>query len=702
MKHKTKSIAAFSAACMFLLAGCQQQQNSSQNDTSQAETTTAVTESSQEESSQTTTAEASQSDKTTPAAASALTPLSLSKSDTETQWDDSAVKITLSDDGISASDMDGISINGSSLTITKENTYLFSGTLSDGSITVSLTDEKAKAHLVFNGVSVTSKTASPLNITQADKVILTLADGTENTLADAASDQTETIKACLYAKDDLTINGKGTLAIHGNANNGIQCSNDLKLLGGKLTIEAANHGVRGDDSVSVKDCTLSVTAQGDGICTKTTDKEGKGNVFLESGTVTVNAAQDGIDSAVSFGMLDGKLSIICGGGTENAAPHTNNDFPMHGGRNDWGGQANADTEQTTVSTKGIKAGSILQMQGGTVEINSADDCIHSNQDASIGGTAIMQLSAGDDGIHADNQLTIAENAEIQITESYEGLEAYCIQINGGKIHVRAHDDGLNAAGGDNLTNTESSDNPQENTFGRSRFATGSGELNITDGYLYVNADGDGLDSNGDITITGGTILVCGPTENMNGPLDCGDHQNTITVTGGTLLAVGSTGMMETPEKNYIGTRNLNASADTLIVITDGSGAVLGAFRTPKTAEGLVFSANGMADGYQVYTGGTYEGTENEDGWAVGGTYTAGTLIAEGSGGVEGQMPPEIPQGGFEEHKPPEGFEGQRPPKRDGEHTPPDMSGVENFEGHLPPYPPSDENDGLNTLPIHRN
>ena len=170
-------------------------------------------------------------------------------------------------------------------------------------------------------------------------------------------------------------------------------------------------------------------------------------------------------------------------------------------------------------------------------------------------------------------------------------------------------------------------------------------------------------------MTGGTAVVCGPTNDGNGPLDSGDNNNTITVTGGTLIAVGSTGMMETPAENYLASASLQAAAGTLIVVTDDSGKVLAALKTPKQAQGIVVSANGMQDGYHIYTGGDYQGELNEDGFGTGGSYSVGKEIASGSGGGRfgsggfghgrpGDMP--VPDG----FAPPGGYpppEGKQPP-----------------------------------------
>lgn len=579
----------------------------------------------------------------------AYTNIELTNADTDTAWsiDDPVIECT--GDSATTSATEGVTMEGQQITITKGGNYVLQGMLNNGQVIVNLHDETEKVHLICNNITITSNSAA-LWVQQTDKVILTLADGTENTFTDgndyASEDENADMpKACIYSKDDLTINGDGTLVVNGNCNNGIHTTDDLRIVSGKITVHSENHGLRGSGSVVMKDGEILIDAKGDGIKSTKADTAGKGFVDIEGGNVTISAQQDGIDAAVALVINGGTLNIESGGGVTNSSAHSDG---MHGGWGNW--FTNQNTSDTTVSTKGMKAGELLVVMQGTVQINAADDAVHCNGDTTISG-GVLTLATGDDGVHSDNQLTIGGQASVTVTESYEGLEAYHICIHGGEIRVTASDDGLNAAGDNhasanagnvttNLENTNQNvgfrNSPPGGGFGGfGGFDTGSGEMDITGGYLYVNAEGDGLDSNGNITMTGGVVVICGPTTSSNGALDCGDNNNQITVTDGTLIAIGAIGMMETPESNYIASTSLNASAGTLIVVTDAEGTVLGTLQTPKNAQGIVFSANGANEGYTIYTGGTYEGEFNADGWAMGGSYTAGTEICSGSGSIGG-------------------------------------------------------------------
>ncbi len=716
MKRMLAVLAA--VTCIAQMTGCAEKKDPAESSTASQETESS-TESADETEAAAETAATSES---------SAEKSSLSKADLNTAWGDDAVTLAFSGDSVTPSSEDGLTVQDGVVTITKGGDYVLSGTLNDGRIVVSLADKQEKAHLIFNGLSVTCSTGAPLTVLQADKTVITLAEGTKNTLTDAKEytvfDITEAENqypnACIASKDDLTINGSGTLHVSANYNNGIHCSDDLKLVSGEITVDAVNHGIRGNDSVLIHDGKITVTSGGDGIKSSTADQDGKGYIQIEGGTVTVNAEQDGIDAATALTVTAGTLDLTAGGGTANAAAHADDmggfgfGGGMHGGKGrgdfgdfnhfgDFGGREDASSsaadplaftgdvnksaeesesaDSTAPSTKGMKAAQTLTVTGGSITVNSADDAVHADDTVQISGSAKLTLAAGDDGIHADSSIKI-DGGEIEITESYEGIEAAEITVNDGTVHLKSSDDGFNASDGSG------------GGMGFNR--NGSGELNLNGGYVYVNADGDGVDSNGNITMKGGTVIVCGPTDSANGPLDSGDNNNTITVTGGTLIAVGSTGMMEVPESNYIAATNLNAAAGTLIVVTDEKENVLAALKTPKQAQGIAFSANGMSDGYKVYTGGTYDGTFNADNFAQGGSYSGGTLVTSGSGGAEGMGGFGGMHGGRQDGfkgdmTPPDGFDGNMTPPDgfDGNMTPPDgfdgnMTPPDGFDGNMTP------------------
>jgi hypothetical protein len=274
------------------------------------------------------------------------------------------------------------------------------------------------------------------------------------------------------------------------------------------------------------------------------------------------------------------------------------------------------------SAKGLKAGVDVTILGGTIDIDSADDAIHSNDSLTINGGDIV-LASGDDGIHSDSTLEI-NGGELSITKSYEGIESAVLTFNDGTIHIVASDDGINAAGG-------------TGDFGMGGWQGPGGMESSTDyhtyingGYIYVDATGDGIDSNGPIDMSGGVVLVIGPTSNNNGALDC---MSGFDITGGFLVAVGSSGMAQGPSETssqYSVIYNFESSqaAGTTVHLESSDGQDILTFVPTREYQSVVLSSPELENGatYAVYSGGSSSGTVT-DGLYSGGTYSAGTEVA---------------------------------------------------------------------------
>jgi len=268
---------------------------------------------------------------------------------------------------------------------------------------------------------------------------------------------------------------------------------------------------------------------------------------------------------------------------------------------------------------GIRGKDYLMIHDGYIEVISGDDGLKSDSGIEIEGGSFI-VNAGDDAIHADSTLLIS-GGNINIIRSYEGLESMSITINGGNIHVISGDDGINAADGSGGGGGMPGMPPQGG------FTSGNSTLKVTGGYIWVNASGDGIDINGSVEITGGTLIVDGPTANNNGALD---YDGTCKVTGGTLLAIGSSGMAQAPGTNSTQCAVLinfttQQVAGTIVTITDSNGSVLISARNSKKYQSVVFCSAGLKVGstYEVYLGGSNNG-EPVDGIYAGGIYTPGT------------------------------------------------------------------------------
>ena len=237
----------------------------------------------------------------------------VSGSDTDTSWSESDTKIVLNGASISVSGA-GATVNGSVVTITEAGTYVVSGTLTDGQIAVAAANTD-KVHLVLNGADITNKTGAPIYASQCDKLIITLAEGTKNSLTDGganfqyADTTEEEPNAALFCKDDLTINGNGSLTVNAGFKNGIGSKDDLLIVSGDITVTAANHGLRGNDSVTMLSGSLNITAANDGIQTNNTEDPSLGWILIENGTLTITAGNDGIQADTTV-TLSGATSVL--------------------------------------------------------------------------------------------------------------------------------------------------------------------------------------------------------------------------------------------------------------------------------------------------------------------------------------------------------------------------------------------------------
>ena len=643
----------------------------------------------------------------------------------------SAASITLSG-STAQSNGSGVSINNATVTISKEGCYLISGELEDGQIIVDAGDSD-KVQLVLDKASIHCSTGSAILVRNADKVKVTLAADSENELSDGTEYQTDDDNpdAALFSKDDLVINGSGSLTVQGNYKHGIAGNDDLVITGGRLTVNSLSHALRGKDSVAILDGTFVLTSQKDGIQASNTEDSTKGWVQIDGGNFTIQSSGDGIQAETNLSIYDGSFTITSGGGAVNGADHTENrggGFGRPGGNrpdsangqtspempsqpaedgqtpsempsqpaegeqsssgnesdyselifdpDDFDDTSTADSD-TTVSTKGIKAGNALLIQQGTFVIDSADDAIHSNYSVTIDGGS-FQLSSGDDGIHAEAYLNI-NGGTTTIAESYEGLEAAQIHISGGTTQVSSSDDGLNATGGSSfelvdglLVLKDISSSDTEQTFGGrgGMFEVEDNcDITISGGNLTVTtSNGDGIDSNGSLNVSGGTVLVFGSSSGGEGALD---YTGSSSISGGTLVALGSSGMAQSMEPDdshatLMVTWDEVQPAGTRLTLCTQQGEILCSLQSTNSFQTAVIGTDSLSAGQEVslYTGGTV----NSDSQLLTiGTLSDGELLcevtlAEGVTNIssDGSQRSSQPGGSFGGGQHPQGDRKQRP------------------------------------------
>ncbi len=490
--------------------------------------------------------------------------------------------IKLSDDGIEISGS-GASIDGNTVKIDSSGIYNIYGSISQGQIIIDVSKD-LEVRLVLNGASISNSSVAPIYIKSSKKTIITLADDTKNIIKDERNESEGDENGAIFSKDDLTINGNGSLEVYTSYEDGIVCKDNLKIIGANISVVAEDDGIRGNDSFCVKDASINVIANSDGIkSNKEDDTEEVGNIFIQDSTINITA-----------------------GGGSKSSNISSSKIPF---------DKNA-TSNIDESKKGIKASNLIAIVSGTIQIDSYDDSIHSNKDIYIYDGDIL-LSSNDDAVHADETLTI-NGGSINIKKSYEGLEAKNININSGTIHIISEDDGINICSENDMSFINPKNNNSKNS--KNRFL-------INGGYIVVDASGDGLDSNGSIYMSGGVVIVNGPTSDKDSPLD---YDGTFEITGGILVAVGSQGMFQTTSNSSTQCSityyfNSDQKAGNIINVEDNSGNNIITFSPSKAYRAILISTPEIRlnNSYKIYFGGSIKEL-NSDGIYFGDDYEKGS------------------------------------------------------------------------------
>lgn len=371
-------------------------------------------------------------------------------------WESSEVVPILLDGNSITVNGPGATVDGSQVTITSAGTYSISGILDDGQIIVDTDDEKI-VRLILNGANISCSSSAPIFIKDAEKIIIALAESTENYVEDGRSFITEDAgadepNAVIFSKDDLTIFGDGLLTVKGNVNDGISCKDGLIIAGGIIDVNAVDDGIRGKDYLVIKGGNITVNAGGNGLKSDNDKDATMGYISIEYGVIDITAGADAFQAETDVIISDGQIIISSGGGS------------------------NSIIDEDT-SAKGIKVNVSIIIDGGNFMIDSADDDIHSDGSLEINGGSFF-ISSGNDGIHADSTVEI-NGGDISITKCFEGIESTAITINGGNIYITSSDDGIAA---------------DENIF-------------IGYGLIDITAGGDAIQAETDIVITDGELIL---------------------------------------------------------------------------------------------------------------------------------------------------------------------------------------------------
>ncbi len=530
----------------------------------------------------------------------------------------------------------GMTLNESAdtVTISKPGTYIVTGELEDGQIIVDVDKDaypEGAVELSLEGMEISCSDNSPIYIASIDdECTITAKKGTDNIISDGTSyTNADEDSGAIYSKDDLKFKGKGNLTVNGNCQDGIVGKDDVKIYNGKIKVNAVDDGIRGKDSVRIGDAddlgvedafkNLSVTittTSGDGITSTNADDEGKGYITINGGTISIDSYADGVQAEQDLTVNGGDITI---------ETYEGSSFSGNVSTNPWGGSSSSSTD---ISAKGLKSGGILTINGGTINIDSSDDCIHSagNLDL-IGGK--LTLATADDACHSDADVMIGNGTEttfddiiIYVTKGYEGIEGLNITQNSGTVVINSTDDGYNAAGG-----ADGSGNTSPGGWNSGGWNSGGNtsnySLNLNGGFALVNisdGDHDGFDSNGSLTISGGYFVT-----NGNEPFDC---DGTKTYSGGVYVinkgsgGMGGPGGMGGGEMASTVTASCSANSGTRITLADGENIIV-SFIAGKNVTSLTAGCSSYT-GAKFYTGGTVTGTPiAESGTQI--CYVDGTL-----------------------------------------------------------------------------
>ncbi len=549
-----------------------------------------------------------------------------------------ATVITLSGDTASFNG-EGVYVYDGSVYITNGGVYLCSGTLNEGSIVIDAYNS-SKVYLMFDGVDINCSDNAGVIVKQADKVFLTLKEGSENsiTCGDTYSDEAlaDEINGAIFSHDDLTINGSGSLTVTAGYKHGITSKDDLIITGGSISVTAAADGLRANDNLRIMAADITVDAKDDGLVI---NKEG-GSLYIESGNINIISADDGIHSAGDVGIAGGSLTIEAA----DDGIHSDTAFTISDG-----------VILITECYEGIEAVTI-DIAGGDTTIYPEDDGLNAN-----GGSGNMfGMGMGMGMNHGDKAGSDAEAAD---TKEADAAEADTVEpdmlgearTDSAETVMEEEPDvaagaAVSVSGSEEIKAAEESEESKESEEEETYVRITGGNLTIIN---ESGRDADGIDSNGDITIEGGTIRVSLVNNGNNSALDYGMESGGVaTISGGNIIATGNYSMAEqfdssSSQASILYTYSAGAEAGTTVMLEDSEGNVILSYEVPQSFSSMNISCPEMKVGesYIVVIGDNVEEITIEEisasygdaqSGGFGGNMNFGGMMSRGD--FEGQRP----------------------------------------------------------------
>lgn len=426
----------------------------------------------------------------------------------------------------------GVSISGNIITISKEGTYVLSGALSEGQIVVDA--DSAKVQLVLDNVDITCASSAAIYVKNADKTFITLAEDSENILMNTAEYEAiddNNIDAVIFSKDDMTLNGKGTLTINSEYGHGIVSKDDLKLVSGTCNITAKNHALSGKDSVRIAAGTYNLTSGKDGIHSENADDDEKGFVYIASGDFTIESTGDGIDASYVVQIDDGDFEITAGGGAENATK-THNDMPGGDPGGDMGGGAPGGDKPSGEAPSG-------EAPSGEAPSGEAPSGSGSNGDSAGNDSGKQTGQTPPDQKASDN----ADSQTSQTPPDKSGKDTSDGQQFDKNSQSKDAADSTTASGASSDTDSETASGTSSDTDSEAASSASydtdttstkgiksDGALYVNGGTFTINSADDSFHSNSDVTINDGTYTISSGDDGMHADSALFVNGGTITVT----------------------------------------------------------------------------------------------------------------------------------------------------------------------------
>ena len=489
----------------------------------------------------------------------------------QTSYDESrATQITLTDQTATVTGQ-GASFSGQTLTITQGGTYVLTGSGKNIKLVVEAADTD-QVHLVFQNLTLEGEGAL-LRINKAQEVVISLTEGSQNALTESQASDDEEVKATIHSQVPLTLNGTGNLTLTALTKNALEVEDDLKVLGGTYTVKAANHGFKAEGALAIEAATLTIEAGKDGLHAEHDETTERANISLNPTQLSIAAIEDGVDAGNELTIKGGTITV-------------------------------------SQSEEGLEARVIRQL-GGDVTIKSSDDGVNastgSSSKTSDTSTTSKTSDANTTSNTADTSSSASQATTDSATASIAASQATATPVATSQADQANKDKNQTPPAPPAGQAPPQGGQPPQNGQGPGGMPPGGQEesdpslqIILEGGTLTIDAEGDGIDSNGTVTINGGSLVVNGSIQGGNGPLDASGD---ITITGGTVWALGTSDMLQGFAQGSTQasiTANIAGTAGQTLIILDANGKEVARQTASKDFQAVIMSSADLVDG-QTYT-----------------------------------------------------------------------------------------------------